>query len=1032
MDTNFTPPLEDPNVTGIDRLPPRATFLPFTDLDSAMAAPSAFSSSKWVQPLDGMWKFHLVPRANDGAGFEEVGFDDSNWQNIPVPSNWTLENTGDWPIYTNIQMPFDHSPPNIPQDNPTGLYRTIFELDSGWAERRTVIHFGGVESAFTVYCNGHFVGYSTGSRVPSEFDLTPYSREGANTLAVRVSRWSAGSYVEDQDHWWMAGIFRSVRLLSMNPQAFLSDIFARAILREENCGGRLEIDVLLQASDPGAERLEVTIAVNDPNGQRVRLQEPTKRCSGELRWARHSDSTLLRFTFDLDEVYPWNTEQPDRYTLGVSLATESGRELEHTALFFGFRRFEVRDRQLLINGRPILIRGVNRHDSHSVHGKVVDRQTMIKDIKLLKQLGFNAVRTAHYPNDPEWYDLCDEYGLLIMDEADIECHEFYDALCRDPQWTATFMDRVQRMVHRDKNHPCIFSWSLGNESGYGANHDACAAWARHFDPTRLLHYEGITREDFGQGGVPLRAGRGLIASDLFAPMYRTPEDIRQFVREVDDPRPHISCEYSHAMGNANGNLREYFELFRTEPGVQGGFIWDWVDQGLLLNRERRYRGARWETPEDLDAAHADCLKPGGKWFWGYGGDFAEDVHDNNFCINGLIWPDRTPHPAALEFKKLAQPIEVESEADGTLKLMNRFDFSDLKRVRGVCRLLLDGEVLMEHEQPLPEVPAGENAEMTAAAQKNAGAEGEQVLEFTFHADADIAWCQQGDELACSQISLGGSYHPPTSGSGPKATLKDGVISLQAGGQTLLSRLDLNLWRACTDNDGIRGWDGQKGKSMSHWMDAGFHQLDLTSEEIDGSGSSLSVTRKYMGTAEDAVITVCFEFENQPAGLLLTTHWNFPDSLPNLPRIGWSAELPPGYEWLEWYGRGPHESYSDRKSGTRLGRFASTVSDQYVPYILPQEHGNHTDTRWCTLSNGEASMTMHQIDQPFDFSASHLSAADLFAVRHTCDLKPRAETHLTVDLAQSGLGNNSCGYDTLPVYQLRPGAYELKVLFQVTH
>jgi beta-galactosidase len=707
--------------------------------------------------------------------------------------------------------------------------------------------------------------------------------------------------------------------------------------------------------------------------------------------------------------------------------------IEVTPLRIGFRRFEISNRQLLINGKPIVIHGVNRHDAHPLHGKVIDRETMLADIRLLKQLGFNAVRTAHYPNDPLWYDLCDEVGLYIMDEADIETHDYYDSLCRNPIWAPAFLDRVQRMVHRDKNHPCIFSWSLGNESGYGPNHDACAAWVRHVDPTRILHYEGITREEYGQGDVPFRANRGLLASDLFSPMYPRPEDMRTFVRTVQDPRPYIPCEYSHSMGNANGSLADYYEVFRNEVGVQGGFIWDWVDQGILLHKKKRAPTKKWEKPDDLEAALEECHRPGGGWYWGYGGDFGEIRHDANFCINGLVWPDRTPHPACFEFKKLAQPFELEilETHKGNFRWSNRLNFSSGGPIKAIWHLLVNGQVQAEYEPDLPTLEAGEHREIVLPIQHFKDASGEKIAELVITSADERPWCPVDHELAWSQIEFGGDCEA-SAATAPTVSYDDNSLIISHQGHPLLADIELNLWRACTDNDGVRKWGSQARKSLGKWKAAGYNQLvQISSTLLKHSTAEISLRQTYNVSGHpETSIHLTLTFTTQPNGLQLTADFEFPKQLPHLPRVGWKACMPDGFEALSWYGRGPHESYSDRKAGARLGCFHSTVSDQYVPYSLPQEHGNHTETRWCQIQRGDLGLRLHQVDSPFDFSASHFTAEDLFAASHTCDLWPRPETFLCADVAQTGLGNASCGPDTLPAYQLSPGRYTLQTLFQV--
>lgn len=1001
--------IQMPEVTGINRLPPRATLLPFPDAQSAKTRRR--ENTPWFQSLNGEWNFQW-----DGS---------SELRTIPVPSSWTLQNSGDWPIYTNIKMPFDCPPPRVPEENPAAIYQTSFVLDAAWFARRTVIHFGGVESAFFLFCNGAEVGMSKGSRTPAEFDLTPFVREGENKIEVRVFRWSDGSFLEDQDHWWMAGIYREVYLYS-TAREYIQDVFARPVLNDDFLDAALNVDVCVGSSfsQKQGDQFQVGLSLFDPDGNEVALENACRttllRPVRMTEWGRSELDHNLRFRFEISRPKHWNAETPNLYTLVVELKTLDGTSIEATSARIGFRRYEVKGRDLLINGKRVQINGVNRHDHDQLHGKTVSRETMLKDIRLLKQFNFNAVRTAHYPNDPAWYELCDEYGLYVMDEANVECHDYYDQLCRDPRWTAAFLDRVQRMVHRDKNHACIFCWSLGNESGYGPNHDACAGWVRRFDPTRLVHYEGITRMEFGQAEVWFTPNRGLIASDLFSPMYPQVEDIIRFVREVGDSRPYITCEYSHAMGNSNGSLHEYFELFANEPGVQGGFIWDWVDQGLLLHREKRMRGAGWELPEDEAAASAACHQPGGKWFWGYGGDFGEERHDVNFCLNGLNFPDRTPKPAMFEFKKLAQPVGVEWLGNGKVRITNKRYFTDLSDLAARWELLADGGVFESGELPALDVAPGESSVFQCL--ENGESFVPTIGKKTIHLDLSFqtlektAWCDAGYEVAREQIEIQAGEQLLSKSRPLSVSVEDGRVSIRCDGSVVLSELDLNLWRACTDNDGVRGWTGQENKPMGQWQSAGFDRLQIETCKVTEERDTTVVSRTYgQGIELTQTFTPCEE------GLRVKNEFVFPESLPSLPRIGLKAVLPAGFEQLEWFGRGPHESYCDRKAGAFSRRWHSTVSEQYVAYVPPQEHGNHVDTRWLELGR-DSSVVRIAAEREFEFSASHFTADDLFCARHTDELTPRPETFVTIDLKQRGLGTGTCGPQTRPEYCVGPGVY----------
>lgn len=1003
---------EMPELTGVNRLPPRATLYPFPSVERARSLER--EKSPWFKNLSGLWSFRLVDNPDAAGRVECEAADVAAWSTIPVPSSWQLHGVGDWPIYTNIKMPFDTVYPKTPDHNPTGLYHTMFTLNAEWAARRTVIHFGGVDSCFFLYCNGEEVGLSKGSREPAEFDLTPFVREGENRIDVKVIRWSDGSFIEDQDHWRMSGIHREVFLYSTD-EVFIQDVFARPVLNEDLVDAVLEVDVRIESvfSEKRNDEFGIELFLFAPDGRPVELKGEIKVCRARpvhvTEWGKGTLDHIQRFRFGVKKPLQWNAETPHLYTLGVELKNSAGGLIEATAIRIGFKRVEIKNRQMLINGKAVLIKGVNRHDHDPVAGKTVSRETMRQEIRLMKQLNFNAVRTSHYPNDPFFYDLCDELGLYVMDEADIECHDLYDQLCRDPRYSAAFLDRVQRMVLRDRNHASIFCWSLGNESGYGSNQDACAAWVRHADPTRIIHCEGICHVEFGQWPTNYEGGRGLIASDLWPPMYSDLPDIRNFAENVEDSRPLILCEYCHSMGNACGSLKDYFELFETLPGVQGGFVWEWKDHGLLLHRQKRMRGAQWTLPENLPEAFAECHKPGGEWIWGYGGDFGEASHDSDFCMDGIVFPDLTPKPAALEHKVLAQPVGAEWLGGGEIRITNKRDFTDLSDLSGHWELLADGELVESGDLPSLKTAPGDSEVIPFPVIGKDGSPQSIHLNVYFVND-------ERREVARVQMDIQSADPQPPQSLPLSVSVENGQVSIIQNGNAVLTGLDLNLWRACTDNDGVRAWTGQKKKPMGLWKAAGFSDLTAQSCEVQCDGDTTTVRRTYgQGIVLTQRFAACAE------GLHVENEFNFPEGLPSLPRIGLKAVLASGFEHLEWFGKGPHESYLDRDASAFAGHWKSTVTDQYVPYALPQEHGNHTDARWLSLSNGETILRITGTSH-LEFSASHFTAQDLFVCMHTDELKPRPETILTLDLKQRGLGNNACGPDVQPQYRCAPGCY----------
>ncbi|MEM9777931.1 MAG: glycoside hydrolase family 2 TIM barrel-domain containing protein, partial [Chloroflexota bacterium] len=599
---------ENPELVGVNKLPGRSRVISF---DSAEDANSGdWKNSQWVQFLNGTWNFHLAPNPDTlPDGFEAADFDASGWANIEVPSNWMMQGF-DKPIYTNVQMPIPNTPPFVPKDdNPTGLYKTTFTLPENWDGRNITLHFGGVESVLYVWLNGEAVGFSKGSRLPAEFDITPFLVAGENQLTCEVIRWSDASWLEDQDHWWMAGIYRDVYVYA-KPQAHIFDIFAKPELDADFVDGTLKLDAFI--GNPNKEKVDgysVSMELFDGNGDPV-FEKPIKKGFMEADMVM----TQANLEKQIEQPLKWSAEEPHLYTLVASLHTKAGDFLEAVSTKIGFRTVEIVGREMLVNGQPVLIKGVNRHEHDEKTGKTVSEESMLADILLLKQFNLNAVRTAHYPNDPHWYELCDEYGIYLCDEANIEAHAVYNKLCRDPKWMTAFMERGMRMVQRDKNHPSIIMWSLGNESGHGANHDTMYAWFKQYDPSRPIQYEGalapLGHTDANSWFL------GYSVTDFVCPMYPSVQEIIDYARNPKGDRPLIMCEYAHAMGNSCGNLKEYWDAVRTYHGLQGGFVWDWVDQGLLLTDEN------------------------GVEYWAYGGDFGEEIHDDNFCINGMIFPDR--------------------------------------------------------------------------------------------------------------------------------------------------------------------------------------------------------------------------------------------------------------------------------------------------------------------------------------------------------------------------------------------------------
>ncbi len=1014
---------ENPRVFGINKLPAHAGGVPY--LDEAAALKREPECSPWFRSLDGGWQFRLVANPQSTPdGFWESGYDDAAWDCIEAPGNWTLQGY-DKPIYCNVQMPIPNNPPFVPQDdNPTGLYRRSFELPEDWRNRRTILRFEGVESAFYVWVNGLKVGYSQDSRLPAEFEISDYVQAGKNMVAVEVIRWSDGSFLEDQDHWRMAGIYRGVSLYSL-PTVYIQDVFAKPTLDSDLRDGSLGVTVKIGGPEPEAEGYSVEAQLFDACNHPA-LAEPAK----DTVHFDPNEVTLVDLRQAVTAPRKWSHESPYLYTLLVTLKDTEGAVVQVFSCRVGFRKLEIKERKLLINGKPVLIKGVNRHEHEDRRGKSVTMESLRADVLLMKRYNINAVRTCHYPNDPRWYDLCDEYGLYVWDEANIETHSVYNRLCNDPEWLPAFLERGVRMVERDKNHACVVTWSLGNESGYGPNHDALAGWIRGYDPSRIIHYEGIVHRGWKAG---------MQASDLFAPMYPPVDQLIAYAKEPSNTRPYIMCEYAHAMGNSCGNLHEYWEAIETYQGLQGGFIWDWVDQGLTK----------------YDAS--------GNPYWAYGGDFGETIHDGNFCINGLIFPDRTPHPALVEYKKLIQPVAARALdlSSGAVEIANHFDFTSLNRLSGEWELAVDGTAQQSGPLPLLITPPGETDVVRIPyAQPHVYPGAECFLTLRFRLKEDTLWARAGHEVAWEQFKL------PVSAAGAAARFIDPALTVQveedaasltAWGHKFTVRFDttsgilqrfvwedtdllvsgprLNVWRAPTDNDGYKLAPQLPGKLLREWLDAGLdrleHHLD-TFACVEASENLVRVQTRHTVRAEgaDAGFYYTANYTISADGDVRVDHRVEPfGELPLLPRVGVGLALPPGFEQMTWFGRGPEESYIDRKAGMAVGLYSGSVDEQYVPYIMPQENGNKTDVRWVGLFN-ERKIGLIAVGTPLlEVGASHYSAGQLYHALHTCDLVRSQEVFFNLDLAQCGLGGDSCGPRTLDKYMLPPQTYAFTTLLR---
>ena len=975
--------------------------------------------------LDGRWSFQLL-RAPEAPLAD-------TWGEADVPGCWTMQDTWDVPHYTNVRMPFPHRPPEVPAENPTGVYERTFEVPSAWAGRRVVLHVGAAESVLIVALNGQEIGVSKDSHLAAEFDLTDRLAAGVNTLRLTVVKWSDASFIEDQDQWWHGGITRSVHLYATGP-VWLADLQVDAGLAPDNATGTLAIEATV-GWRPGLRgpgwRVEATLeGLPNPLDAVVAHEPPPPGGPGDwvvpgpprrgaldlqslaaaraitdpddaTRWAQAEPVVrpprvgVVRLTARVPGVTPWSAEIPALRTLTVSLVDPSGAVVETVERRIGFRRVEVTARELLVNGRAVLIHGVNRHDFHPATGRVVSREDLLADVVHMKRHNINAVRTSHYPNDPAFLDLCDEHGLYVIDEADIESHAYLDDLCHDPRYRDQWLERVARMVVRDRHHPSVILWSLGNESGHGANHDAAAGWVRAYDPSRPLHYEGAIRFDwFSDQRV----------SDIVCPMYAPISAITAYAASPDQRHPLILCEYSHAMGNSCGTLGEYWDAIERTHGLQGGFLWEWRDHGL------------------------DQRLPDGTVRSAYGGDFGDTPHDGTFVLDGVNFPNRTAKPALLEHAHIAAPVRAAAgpgwPESGRVLVENRGDFRDLGWLRGSWELAADGVPMASGSIELPAVAPGERAEAVlqgwpADAGAWLGVSGERIATLSFTLAEATPWAPAGHEVAWAQLAAGdddpgtrfADVNRAARWSADVAIGRDGVLPHPA----LAAIPSLALWRAPTDNDRIGGM-------ADRWEAWGLRSLRPVEPTVERTADA-TVLRARWTTASGIEVPMAVHLSTDGAGRLrVRQEAVIPDALPDLPRVGTTVALRPGLNDLAWFGSGPHETYPDRARSGRLGRWAGPVSSQLVPYVRPQECGGHTAVRHLELRAADGTGVRILLDRPRQVSVLHVTAADLDAATHREELRQRPETVVTIDAVHRGVGTASCGPDTLPQYLVPTGTH----------
>ena len=977
-----------PELTGLRRLPMAGALTPFDDVASARRG-----ESPWVRSLDGAWAFRLA-RSPDDVRADDVADapPPADGATTAVPGAWVLPADGvpaEWgtPIYLNVRMPFGGHQPYVPEDNPTGVYRRTFRLPATWRRRRTLLRVGAANSMGIVWVNGQLVGVGTDSHLASTFDISAVLRRGDNHVTIVVPRWSAATWIEDQDQWWMPGLHRSVELVSVPAPLSIADAALVPGLLADDTTGTLDADIAVAVPadvlDIGPLRATLTVETLAARPRRV-----AAATLDVARWATQAAEEDHRVAYswpghraigriEVPRIEAWNHERPTRYRAIVELCDGAGTVLDVRSRLVGFRRVELGDRRLLINGAPVVINGVNHHDIHPDRGPATTAADSRRDLELMKRHHVNAVRTSHYPSDESFYDLCDELGLYVIDEADIESHARWGAVSQDPAYAPAMLERGMRMVLRDRSHPCVITWSLGNESGYGPSHDAMAAWIRRVDPSRLVHYEG---------GFTLDLDAANPVSDIVCPMYSSVERIVRWSHDDLDRRPLILCEYSHAMGQAGG-LADYWGVFGVWEGLQGGFVWEWADHGL-----RR------------------CASDGTEWF-AYGGDFGEPDHDSTFVCDGLVSPDREPHPLLTELAALNVPVRVSLDPQGRVVVDNRRWFSDLADVElrwsaGGGRGKLD----------VPAVAPRSSA--TVARPSRAGEP--LTVEVRYRRNKRPTWATD-DVIA--RATLSSDVPVPVScrrrhetGTGSWAVGDDGV---ETDGLTV-AWPRLSLWRAPTDNDDPPG-DWRPVPSPARiWRERGLDRLEPTDVTVRRRRDGGCVRLVEYATTDGAPIRHRQTITVTDTGLRFDEDVRIDRSLRDLPRVGIAFDVPATFAPARWCGLGPGDSYPDRHAAAAPGVWEFDA--QRLPFVVPQEYGLRLDTEWLDLAGPDGTLVVAAPDRPLAMSALPHSAADLTAATHAHELPARDRTFVHVDAAHRGLGTLACGPDTHPRWKLDGGRY----------
>lgn len=999
---------ENHQIDGINRMPARAHFLTFPSKEKALLNNNRYTHA--FKNLNGVWKFMFLDAPEySPEGFFNSDFDVTKMDDITVPGNWQLQGYGKM-HYSDLWYNFPINPPYVPTENPTGIYKRTFFVEESYRDKKIIIRFCGVDSAYHLWINGKEVGYSKVARNESEFDITDLIRVGEeNDVTVRVYQWSDGTYLEDQDMWWESGIFRDVELIGV-PKDGINDYKVIADLDDEYKNGIFKVEAFLRTTKEVNVTFELVDVGENTVFTKTVVAKEGKACIDEV----------------IADVNHWTAETPYLYKLFMTVE-DDGQIVEVIPQNVGFRNIRLNGETFLVNGVAIKFKGVNRHDYSPQNGRVVSREEIEKDIILMKQFNINAIRTSHYPNSYYLYDLCDEYGMYLIAETDLECHGFeltgdYKWITDDPSWELAYVSRMTRMIERDKNHPAIIFWSLGNESAFGCNFRKMTDVAHEMDPTRLVHYEG----DFD-----------VESADVYSTMYTWIENPKKpyLMKDIIEKskKPHVHCEYCHAMGNGPGNLKDYQDLVYAHDKLQGGFVWEWFDHGI------------------------ESFTESGEKYYRYGGDFGDDPSNKDFCIDGLIMPDRTPSPGLYEYKKVIEPITTTAVdiQKGIINLLSRYDFANLDRFNLVYKVMEDDVILQTGFMAVPSIEARANKDITlpydlSAIKVKPGAH--YYVNISYQLREDTSYASSGHELATAQFELPlykegivvrpegilnvEKEHTTLHVKGANFSLDFNLVNgnlmniVRDGMQVLSKGPRLTLWRAPISND-MEIIDKLKKVYFLHLehevvMNIDYHmEGNILKVEVDTINST---TNSAWHFKTKYVYTVCpsgdilIDVEGTPSGRV--------DLAPDmLPRIGVSMHLDKSMEHVRYFGMGPGENYADSKEAAQMGLYANTVDGLFTNYVIPQENGNHMGCKWVSMTNDRGMGLLASTEGDFNFSASWYEDKDLDDAKHTCDLVKRDYIVFNVDYKQNALGTNSCGQWQLDKYRAK--FEDFKLSFRLT-